>query len=613
VGETAVLDIEDLSVRYRRRGGWTPAVANVSLRIAAGEALGLVGESGSGKSTVVFAALRYLPDTADVTVGRLAVEGQDLMALSPDALRRVRGNRVGAVYQHPGAALNPALTIGRQITEVLRRHRGLAGAEARERAEDLLAEVRVERPGRVLGLYPHELSGGMQQRALIAMATSTEPALLVLDEPTSALDASVQAEVLGILDRLRQRMRTSLLLISHDIETVCRATDRIGVMRGGVMVEQGESARIFRAPEHPYTHALVGCMPRAGLTKHMRRLATVNEPVPRTDAPPYRVAEVGPPLLACRAISQVLGGREVLRGIDFSIAPGETFGLIGESGSGKSTLAKIIAGLQVPVAGAVELAGRPLSPSLNRRARAERHAIQMVFQSPDLTLNPRRRIRQTLAGPLTRLLGLRGAALRARQAELLDAVRLPPNVADRRPAALSGGQRQRVAIARAFAGAPRLVILDEPTSALDLSVQATILNLLNDLQRASGAAYLFISHDLGVVRYMADRVGVLYRGQLVETGPADRVFTGPSHPYTRLLLEAGHERPARLPARSDDASDLCSFRDRCPLALSRCATKAPPLQYPVPGHVIRCWRTPDDLASAAQPPQGVVAQSAVVA
>jgi peptide/nickel transport system ATP-binding protein len=589
-----LLRVETLCVSYARGRSRHTAVNGLSFHIGHGEAFGLVGESGSGKSSVAMAVLRYLPRNAQSS-GTLAFEGDDLSALSAKQLRALRGNRIAAVYQHAGAALNPGLTIGQQIIETLREHLSISLAEARERATDLLARVRLRNPGAVLDLYPHELSGGMQQRATIAMAIALEPALLILDEPTTALDASVQTEVIAILDDLRRDHRTGLLLISHDIDLIRRATDRMGVMHNGVLVEQGETESVIARPAHAYTRGLIASIPRRNFTKRDGRLASfgddsvIHEDIElsgeRSNAPPRTV-------LHCRDINHAFGTHPVLHKINLEIAAGETYGLIGESGSGKSTLAKIVTGLATPASGTIEVLGKLVAGKVEARAPAQRSALQMVFQSPDTTLNPRHKLRRILSQPLRRLARVPRAAVRSKVDALLASVRLPAQYESSLPGALSGGQRQRVAIARAFAGTPGLVVLDEPTSALDVSVQATILNLLNSLQRARGTSYLFISHDLKVVRYMADRIGVLYRGHLVETGVADKVFHGPNHPYTRLLLGAVSET-AHGEAPATHAG--CAFAHRCALADARCEKDRPPERLDGADHMILCWRELDEL------------------
>ncbi|AZO44560.1 ABC transporter ATP-binding protein [Mesorhizobium sp. M7D.F.Ca.US.005.01.1.1] len=597
---SSVLNVDQLSIAYDGRKGSHPAVSGVSLHIGEGEALGLVGESGSGKSSVALAILRYLPKNAHIAASALEFQGREIRDLSAEQLRQLRGNHIAAVYQHPGAALNPSMTIGRQITETIMRHRPVRLDEARERAAELLGRVRVSHPERVLGLYPHELSGGMQQRANIAIAIALDPSLLVLDEPTTALDASVQSEIIAILHDLRKDHKTSILLISHDIHMIRRSCDRVAVMQSGTVVESGAAGDVFDNPSHAYTKALIASIPAINYTKRDGRLAETDRP----DLPPHPAVQdedAGAPqerriAIACKDVSHAFGSQPVLHHVDLDICQGETFGLIGESGSGKSTLARIVTGLQTPDAGSVELFGRTVAPRVEKRNLAERRDVQMVFQSPDRTLNPRQRIGRILGRPLRRLAGLRRSEVRARVSDLLASVRLAGITAEQKSRSLSGGQRQRAAIARAFAGVPKVVVLDEPTSALDVSVQATVLNLLNDLQRDKDTTYLFISHDLRVVRYMADRIGVLYRGHLVETGSSDQIFQGPNHPYTELLLAASSNEvePKTSAPIEIEAVGIpntgCSFADRCPLVLPDCRKAKPSAREVAAGHQIACWR-----------------------
>ncbi|TIQ33710.1 MAG: ABC transporter ATP-binding protein [Mesorhizobium sp.] len=594
---SSVLNVEKLSIAYGGKRGWQSAVDAVSLAIGQGEALGLVGESGSGKSSVALAILRYLPGNARIAASALEFEGHELRGLSSEELRRLRGDRIAAVYQHPGAALNPAMTIGRQIGETIMRHRPVRHEEARWRSAELLKRVRVGNPERVLDLYPHELSGGMQQRANIAIAVALDPALLVLDEPTTALDASVQSEVIAILDDLRRDHKTSILLISHDINLIRRSCDRVAVMQSGTVVETGRAEDVFENPSHAYTKTLIASIPAR--TKHDGRLAEMGAAgrseeggvASRTGQQVERRTAI-----ACKAISHSFGSQAVLHDINLKIEQGETFGLIGESGSGKSTLARIVTGLQIPSQGSVELFGRRVAARAEKRAPGERRDMQMVFQSPDRTLNPRHRIGRILSRPLRRLAGLGRNDARERVGELLRSVRLAGTTAEQKPRSLSGGQRQRAAIARAFAGAPKVVVLDEPTSALDVSVQATVLNLLNDLQREKDTTYLFISHDLKVVRYMADRIGVLYQGRLVETGTSEQVFRGPNHPYTKLLLAASSdETTSTVSIQAGVAAEItsnsgCAFAERCPLATPSCKEAEPPAVDAGDGHLVACWR-----------------------
>ncbi|TGS12915.1 ABC transporter ATP-binding protein [Mesorhizobium sp. M2E.F.Ca.ET.209.01.1.1] len=594
----SVLNVEKLSIAYGGKRGWQSAVNGVSLAIGQGEALGLVGESGSGKSSVAMAILRYLPGNARLAAAAIEFQGREIRGLSGEELRGLRGDRIAAVYQHPGAALSPAMTIGRQIGETIMRHRPVRHEEARWRSAELLKRVRVANPERVLDLYPHELSGGMQQRANIAIAIALDPALLVLDEPTTALDASVQSEVIAILDDLRRDHKTSILLISHDINLIRRSCDRVAVMQSGAVVESGDAEDVFENPAHAYTKTLIASIPALNFTKRDGRLAETGTSVrDRTGA----IAAPAEPrgkqvVIACKGISHSFGDQAVLHKVDLSIGQGETFGLIGESGSGKSTLARIVTGLQTPSQGSVELFGRTVAPRAEKRAPGERRDVQMVFQSPDRTLNPRHRIGRIISRPLRRLAGLDRSYARNRVAELLRSVRLADTSAEQKPRSLSGGQRQRAAIARAFAGAPKVVVLDEPTSALDVSVQATVLNLLNDLQRDRDTTYLFISHDLRVVRYMADRIGVLYRGRLVETGTSEQVFRGPNHPYTKLLLAASSDESPMVSVQAEIAAEIisnsgCAFAGRCPLTQPGCREAEPPATDAGDGHLIACWRT----------------------
>ncbi|TIP01162.1 MAG: ABC transporter ATP-binding protein [Mesorhizobium sp.] len=593
----SVLNVEKLSIAYGGKRGWQSAVNGVSLSIGQGEALGLVGESGSGKSSVAMAILRYLPGNARVAASALEFQGREIGGLSGEELRGLRGDRIAAVYQHPGAALSPAMTIGRQIGETIMRHRPVRHEEARWRSVELLRRVRVANPERVLDLYPHELSGGMQQRANIAIAIALDPALLVLDEPTTALDASVQSEVIAILDDLRRDHKTSILLISHDINLIRRSCDRVAVMQLGAVVESGGAAAVFENPAHAYTKALIASIPALNFTKRDGRLAEIGTTVrghtgaiPAPAAPRDRQVAI-----ACKNISHSFGDQAVLHKVELRIEQGETFGLIGESGSGKSTLARIVTGLQTPSQGSVELFGRTVAPRAEKRGPGERRHVQMVFQSPDRTLNPRHRIGRIISRPLRRLAGLGRSDAKNRVAELLRSVRLADTTAEQKPRSLSGGQRQRAAIARAFAGAPKVVVLDEPTSALDVSVQATVLNLLNDLQRDRNTTYLFISHDLRVVRYMADRIGVLYRGRLVETGSSEQVFRGPNHPYTKLLLAASSDEAPAVSVQAEIAAEItsnsgCAFAGRCPLAQPGCREAEPAAADVGDGHPIACWR-----------------------
>lgn len=588
------LRFENLSVSYRTGRRERQVLSGVSLAIRRGESYGLVGESGCGKSTAALAAIRYLARNGRVSGGRILVDGQDLMALSGPELRRLRSRSVSMVYQDPGRALNPSLRIDRQMMEVFEAADGLSGRAALGKSRQMLARVQIASPDRVLRSYPHELSGGMQQRVVIAMALSTEPRLLILDEPTTGLDATVEAEVLDLVARLRAEADYSILFISHSLAVIARTCDRVGVLYAGELVEEGPSRSVFGNPRHPYTVGLLRCVPAYGQRKSQGRLEAIPGflPAPGSiqgrcvfvercanatercsrEAPTPSVADdhlarcwypdraqllprqapppvsLPPPLaqpvplLRTRHLSKtyLISGKPfyAVHDIDLDVHAGETLGLVGESGSGKSSLAKLLLGLSVPDAGGrIELSGRPLPSRVAERTRPQLKALQIVFQNPGAALNRSQTVRR-LIGRSLRLVGLTGESREQRLRELAAAVRLTARHLDERPRQLSGGLKQRVGIARAFAGGPQIVVCDEPTSALDVSVQSAILNLLVDLQAEQRVSYIFISHDLNVVHYLSDRIAVLYLGRLMEIGPSEKVFSGPHHPYTEALLSA---------------------------------------------------------------------------
>jgi len=653
---TLALELDDLRVAYRVRGIDRPVLRGLTFSIAAGESYGLVGESGCGKTTAAFAVMRYLPRNGTVTGGSVRIDGRELLSLGESEMRRLRATAVSMVYQNPGAALNPSIRVGEQIAEVYRAV-GSPRAEADERVLAILARVQIADPARVIRRYPHQLSGGMQQRAVIAMALASDPTLLVLDEPTTGLDATVEAEVLDLVDALRRELGTSVLFISHNLGVIRRMCDRVGILYAGRLVEEGDASDVFANPRHPYTVGLLRCIPRGGARKDRHRLDTIPgflpplgadlpgcvfadrcalaEDVCHADEPPFhrvgaghrsrchfyeRAHEVphgpdpspGPGVTDSSAEAAVLAvertsktfrqdGHEIqaLRDVSLAVRSGETLGIVGESGSGKTTLARVILGLTAPDPGSVvELDGEPLAAQIGRRDPAQVRAVQIVFQNPDAALNRRFSARRIIARALTKLVGLTGEARERRLRELAHAVRFDARLLTARPAQLSGGLKQRVAIARAFAGGPRVVVCDEPTSALDVSVQAAILNLLADLQREQGVTYLFISHDLGVVRYLSDRIAVLYLGRLMELGDAERVFAGPHHPYTEALLSAipsldGAARvrirlEGEIPSAAEPPSG-CVFHTRCPRKLGEvCEQEEPPLVEVEAGHLLRC-------------------------
>jgi peptide/nickel transport system ATP-binding protein len=657
-GSVASVDslvVQDLDIAYTVRGRERAAVREVSFRIGRGESFGLVGESGCGKSTIALALVDYLPRNGRVTGGSVVIDGKDSQSLRGEALRRQRARTVSMVYQDASRALNPSIRVGRQVAEVFE----VAGAgrrEAVDRAEQALARVRISDPGRVMRRYPHQLSGGMQQRVVIAMALAVEPALLILDEPTTGLDATVEAEVLDLVAALREEISTALLFISHNLGVIARMCDRVGVLYAGELVEEGPAAEVFKNPRHPYTVGLLRCIPRRDHLKDRDVLDTIPGFLPppgtdiqgcifaercalaqercRVEPPPMypiapgrgsrchfhaqapdlpratpveavaKTASAGPaPLLQASDVSKTfrMAGADVhaLVGVNVEIRAGETLGLVGESGSGKTTLARVLLGIVEPDEGAtVALDGSPLASRTHKRSRDQVKAVQIVFQNPDSALNRRHSVRRLVGRSLSKLAGLRGRARDQRLVELTRSVKLADRYLDMRPAQLSGGLKQRVAIARAFAGSPRLVVCDEPTSALDVSVQAAILNLLAELQSKEGVAYLFISHDLGVIRYLSDRICVLYLGRVMELGTAEAVFSAPHHPYTEALLSAvpsidGTEGDrikleGEIPSPANPPSG-CVFHTRCPRKLGEiCETAEPPLSEPEPGHAIRC-------------------------
>ena len=535
-----LLRVRDLTVRFGTgRFGDVTAVRDIGFDLEPGRCVALVGESGSGKSVTGRSLLGLTGPGATVTAGELSLRGRDLRALTPAQWREVRGRDVGLVLQDALVSLDPLVPVGPQVSDTLRVHERTARAERRERAIELLAQVGVPEPELRAAQYPHELSGGLRQRALIASAVAGSPAVLVADEPTTALDVTVQAQVLALLAELR-RGGTGLLLISHDLAVVASLADEIIILREGEVVERGTADEVLRFPRHEYTRELLAAVPSATSrgTRLSRQPVAVFDRAPR----PRDEAVSDTPALEATGLTMHYprpggGLTRVLDDVSFTLPRGATLGIVGESGSGKSTTASIALGLLTPDAGEVRLHGRPWSTLPERRRRRLRHSIQFISQDPLGSFDPRDHVEGLLTEALATVRVPRGER-RDRAAHLLEQVGLGPAVLSRHPLELSGGQRQRVAISRALATEPDILVCDEPVSALDVSIQAQVLDLLGDMQRQLAVSLLFISHDLGVIRHVTDDVVVMRHGRIVERGRTEDVFCSPQHPYTRELIGA---------------------------------------------------------------------------
>ncbi|AQQ35157.1 dipeptide ABC transporter ATP-binding protein [Burkholderia cenocepacia] len=616
--EQRVVAVDDLSVTFRREGATFDAVRNVSFHVDRGETLAIVGESGSGKSVTSLALMRLVEHGGgEITSGRIAFRRRggalvDLARASAATMRGIRGADIAMIFQEPMTSLNPVFTVGDQISEAIALHQSKGAAEARAEALRLLDLVRIPEARRVFARYPHQLSGGMRQRVMIAMALSCRPALLIADEPTTALDVTIQAQILQLVRGLQDEMNMGVIFITHDMGVVAEVADRVLVMYRGEKVEEGESDRIFATPAHRYTRALLAAVPRLGsmqgtdapekfpLLKVDGTRATAAAPTTTSaanDAQPP-VDHAAPPILRVRdlvtrfPVKSGVFGRvsqyvHAVERVSFELRAGETLALVGESGCGKSTTGRSLLRLVESQSGSIEFDGRDISALKGSDLQALRRNIQFIFQDPFASLNPRLTVGFSIMEPLLVHGVASGSEAQARVDWLLDKVGLPPEAARRYPHEFSGGQRQRIAIARALALNPKVVIADESVSALDVSVQAQIVNLMLDLQRELGVAYLFISHDMAVVERISHRVAVMYLGQIVEIGPRRAVFEAPQHPYTKKLMSAV---PVADPARRHAPRQLAADEIPSPIRAVGDEPVVAPLVAVGPDHYVATHR-----------------------
>ena len=675
-----LLECNDLCISYFTRAGEIPAVKDFSLQLYPGESVGIVGESGCGKSTVAMAIMNYMGANGGIVGGSIVFDGRDMASLSPEELRQLRGGDIAMVYQEPMAALNPSLTIGKQLMEVPMFHENISATEAAARAKQMLADVNLPDPDRVMAAYPHQISGGQQQRVVISMALLSHPKLLLLDEPTTALDVTVEAGIVELIGEISAKFGTSMLYISHNMGLIKDTCDRVCVMYSGEVVEEGPIDTVFNAMSHPYTRGLFGAIPLPSADKRSHPLVAIRGQLPlpherprgcnfgprcdffdagRCDAGDIPIVDgahamqrvrcvrwqeidwashrpdvtvrpeepAGEEVLTVdemrkyytvhdRSIKAMLSGHSVRHvkaneSITFNARKQETVAIVGESGCGKSTFAKVLTGLETATDGKIDFDGVDISHvPVHNRTPKQLGSLQMVFQNPNDTLNPSHTIGAQI-GRVIKKFGVETepAKIQQRVMQLLDAVKLPRDFMWRRPRQLSGGQKQRVGIARAFAGNPSMVIADEPVSALDVSVQAAVTDLLMDLQRENKTTLLFISHDLSVVRYLADRIVVMYLGQIMERGTTEQVFAPPYHPYTEALLSAvpiadTSVTKKRILLEGNLPSVLnpptgCPFETRCPRKVGRiCEEERPPVIEIGAEHRIACHIPLEELAKA---------------
>ena len=551
--ETSLLRIENLTTVFEAGNRTVTAVDGVSFEVAKGETFALVGESGSGKSITALSVLRLLPEAARVTSGSVHFGKQDLLTLPEREMRDIRGSGISMIFQEPMTSLNPVVRVGKQIAEVLIRHKGMSKAQARQRALDLLDAVKIKKPAHTIDTYAHELSGGIKQRVMIAIALACEPKLLIADEPTTALDVTIQATVLDLINELRQKFNMGILFITHDLAVVKQVSDHVAVMKQGKIVEQSSNEIFFSNPQHDYSWELFAALPAMekrgkpllavdkDVTEVLKKASneeSANHQTSKDDTLTVSDLKVHFPIKK-GLFKRTVGHVKAVDGVSIEIPPGQTVALVGESGSGKTTVGKGILRLVQPTSGEVTYLGLPIHEIGKQQLLEQRTNLQIVFQDPFSSMNPRMLVGDIIEEGMKALKVLGSSeARKARVLELLEQVGLSEDAHLRYPHEFSGGQRQRICIARALAVNPKVIICDEPTSALDVSVQAQILDLLNDLQKRLGISYLFITHNMSVVAYFADRVAVMHQGKIVEQGEVKQVLTNPQHEYTKKLLAA---------------------------------------------------------------------------
>jgi peptide/nickel transport system ATP-binding protein len=681
---TAAIEVTNLTTEIQLTSSVVHAVGNVDLAIAPGETLGLVGESGCGKSMLGLSILGLLPGGGRITEGSIRLEGRELVGLREKELRRVRGNEIAMIFQDSQSSLNPTKPIGAQVAEPVRLHRGASRREAADRALEVLELVGLPQPRERLGDYPHQLSGGLRQRVMIAIALSCEPRVLIADEPTTALDVTIQAQILSVLDELKARLGMATLLVTHDMGVVAGRADRVNVMYAGRIVETAPTVELFTHMRHPYTQALFGSIPQLDQDASKALVTVPGLPPDLTSPPPgcrfaprcpraseqcvahepplsgpldghrfscwhpvdgpaTRLAAISVrtreraapeaganghhllaitdvvreyPVTAGAVLQRKVNSVKAVSGVTLHVDAGETLGLVGESGCGKTTLGKLVVGVEKPDRGVITLDGRAVFSLRGRSLRSARRDLQMMFQDPYASLDPRMRVQAILREPLV----IQAIGSRREQDErisrLLGEVGLPMNALERYPHEFSGGQRQRIALARALMLEPKVMVADEPVSALDVSIRSQVLNLMKRLQAEHGMASIVISHDLAVVKYLSDRIGVMYLGKLVELGSGDDIYRRAAHPYTDALIKTiplpdpkAERAKADLAIRGELPSPIdppsgCRFRTRCPRAAELCAQQEPPLRSFGAGHVAACHfplQTPALEAQAARP------------